>query len=147
MYAEKQKGPRNPAFVEAMRRRLEWEARIHQVNYQHTIETLKDYPKTNVEPCRLAKVRIYPQEKLEFGPLAEGRKKGGPLGAQANYKRAMESRKTIARLAKELWERRPELKDNMSATAREIFKQGGVGHLGVEAIRKHLSKARKEGLL
>lgn len=93
-------------------------------------------------------------ERLGAVRHIEGRKKGQPLGAAANRKKAAGFLKVIIKLAKEVWQRKPELKSNLAATARaieskkdEALKLGPFSHRGAEAIRKHLSRARTEGLL
>ena len=83
-------------------------------------------------------------------PFVLGRKKGQPRGAQANSRRAVRAREILSELAATVWDQRPELRNNWSATAREIMnmtalKLEGVSHLGFEAVRKHLSKAGKAG--
>jgi hypothetical protein len=55
--------------------------------------------------------------------LAEGRKKGQSMGALANRAKGERFREVIVMLARDLWERKPELINNMSATAREIESQ------------------------
>ncbi len=86
--------------------------------------------------------------------FVEGRKKGQRAGAQANRRRAADSRAALIRLARPLLERKPDLRTNLSRMVREIrsmeaqaLKQAGVSHLGDEAMRKHLSNARRDGLL
>ena len=62
--------------------------------------------------------------------------------------------RVIVRLARDLWTRNPSLENNMLATAREIesmkdekLKLGPFDYLGMDAIRKHLRKAKKDGWL
>lgn len=86
-------------------------------------------------------------------PLAEARKKGQPLGALANKEKAERFSRAIVRLAKTVWDHHPELKNNLSATARAIeekhdnaLKLGPHSYLGHDAIRKHLSKHKRGAL-
>lgn len=86
--------------------------------------------------------------------LAEGRKIGQVEGTRVNKEKAAERRQAIVRLAKEVWARKPDFRNNMLATAVEIegmkdsaLRTGTYGSLGVDAIRKHLSAARKNELL
>jgi hypothetical protein len=57
---------------------------------------------------------------LQARQLTEGRKKGQPLGAQANRRKAVASREALVRLAKPILERKPDLKSNLSKLASEI---------------------------
>ena len=52
--------------------------------------------------------------------LTEGRKIGQVEGARTNQEYAAKRRQVIIGLAKEVWERKPDLQNNMLATASEI---------------------------
>ena len=97
---------------------------------------------------------IHPHFEFWSSHDAYWRKKGQAAGAQANREKARTVRKVIIELARKVWAAKPRLKNNMLATAQEIegmkderLKRGAYSYLGYDTIRKHLSEARKQGLL
>ncbi|MGZ5918343.1 MAG: hypothetical protein ACXWJV_00905 [Hyphomicrobium sp.] len=114
----------------------------------------EETPKGEADWVYLSSTRGVATGTPERDRIVEVRKQGRLRGARANKKKGERYRKAIVRLAREVWDRNLQLKNNLSATAREIegkkdeaLKTGPHSYLGADAIRKHLSKLRKEGKL
>jgi hypothetical protein len=92
---------------------------------------------------------------LTFRSLLEAPNSGRLKGAQANKDKAAKFREAIIQLAQKVWAKNPAIQYNLLETAREIEKKHDAAlrlgsrfdYLGVDAIRKHLSRLRKEGYL